>query len=143
MDICTAVKISNGTGYFEDAGVGAGRKTEAISNQFKHAVAGGIQFTIFLDETRRHLGVAVDFGAFVTLQLKLTRLLHPFGYGGGALGFASISQVAVFYGGNFDVDVDPVQQRAGDTRTVAMNGNRGAGAGVGRIRKVPTGTGVC
>ena len=143
MDGIAAVEIGNSAGYFEDTGIGAGRETEAVGDQFQHAVAGRVQFAVFLDETRRHLGVAVDFGAFVALQLQFSGMLHPFGYGSGTFRFTTIGQISVFHSRHFDVNVDPVQQRAGDAGAVTVNGNRSAGARVGRIRKVPTWTGVC
>ncbi len=85
MDICTAVKIGNGAGYFEDAGVGASGEAETISDQLQHTVAGGVKFAVLLDEAWCHLGVAVDFGALVAFQLQLTGPLHPFGDGGRTL----------------------------------------------------------
>ena len=112
MDGGAAVKISNGTGNFEDARVGAGRETEAISNQLQHPVAAGVQLAVFLDETGGHLGVAVDFGAFVTFQLDFTGVFDSFGDGGGTFRFATVGEIAVLNGRNFDMDIDPVEQRA-------------------------------
>ncbi len=129
----TAVKISNRARHFKDTGVGAGRETESISNQFKHTVAAGVQFTVFFDVAGCHLGVAVDFGAFIALQLDFSRTCHSLGDLSRAFGFATVGGVAVFNRRDFDVDVDAVEQRAGDAGTVAVNGNRSAGTGVGRV----------
>ena len=74
-----AVKISNGAGYFEDAGIGSGRETEAVGDEFQHAVAGGIEFAVLFDVAGCHLGVAVDFSAFIALQLDFSRTCHSLG----------------------------------------------------------------
>ena len=44
---------------------------------------------------------------------------------------------------NFDMDVDPVQQRAGKAGTIAVDFARGAGAAMGRIAAIAARTGVC
>jgi len=133
MNRRTAIKIGNGTGYLEDTGVGAGGETEAVGHQFQHTVAAGVQFTVFLYEARSHLGIAVDFGSFVTFQLDFSRMLNAFGDCCRAFRFAPVGQITIFDSGHFDMDIDTIQQRAGDTGTVAVNGNRSAGAGVSRI----------
>jgi hypothetical protein len=133
MNVCAAVKIRNRAGNLEDAGVGAGGETETVSDHFEESVAGGVRLAELFDETGSHLGVTVDFGAFVSLQLQLAGTRYPLGYGGGAFGFTSVGQIAVFDGRHFDVDVDPVQERPGDAGTVAVDRDRGAGAGVGRL----------
>lgn len=142
-DRITAVQVRNRAGHLEDAGVSPGRETEAVGDQFQHAVAGRVQFAIFLDETRRHLGVAVDLGATVALQLQFAGAPHPSGNRRGTFGFAAICQVAVFDRRNFDVDVNPVQKRTGDAGAVAVDRNRRTGAGMGGVGQVAAGAGVC
>ncbi len=143
MNRRAAVKIGDGTGNLEDAGIGAGGETEAVGDQFQHPVAGGVQLAVFLDEAGCHLGVAVDFGSFVAFQLQFTRAFHPPGDGGGTFRFAPVGEVAVFYGRYFDMDVDAVKERAGDARPVTVDTDRSAGAGVGRVGKIAAGAGVC
>ena len=138
-----AVEICNGAGEFEDAGIRPGGETEAVGDQFQHAITGGVQFTVFLDETRSHLGIAVDFGTFVALKLEFPRTLYPLSNGRGTFRFSPVRKVAILDSRDLDVDVDTVEQRPGDARPVVMNSHRGAGAGVGRIGKVAAGTGVC
>ena len=72
MDICTTIKVGDGAGYLEDAGVGAGGEAEAVCYQLQHPVAGGVQVTVFFDKAGCHLGVAVDFSPFVALQLDFS-----------------------------------------------------------------------
>ena len=69
MDICTTIKVGDSAGHLENTGVGSGREAEPVGYQFQHTVAGSVKFAVFLDEARRHLGVAVYFCAFVALQL--------------------------------------------------------------------------
>jgi hypothetical protein len=139
----TAVKISNRARHFKDTGIGAGGEPEAVGDQFQHAIAGGIEFAVFFDEAWSHLGVAVYFGPFVAFQLDFTGVLHPFGDGCRTFRFSPVGEVTVFDSRDFDVNVDTVKQRAGDAGTVAVNSHRSAGAGVGWVGKIPTGTGVC
>ena len=79
MYVRAAVQIGNRAGDLEDAVVGAGREPQAVGDQLQHAVAGSVKFAVFLDEARRHLGVTVDFGAFVSFQLYLSRTCHSLG----------------------------------------------------------------
>ena len=69
MDGVAAVKVCDGAGHLENACVGSRRETEPISDQLQHPIATGVQFTVFLDEARRHLGVAVYFGSFIAFNL--------------------------------------------------------------------------
>ena len=71
MNTCTAVKISDCPGNFQNSGIGTGRETEAVGDQLQHPIAAGIQFAVLFDEAGCHLGVAVDFSAFVAFQLDL------------------------------------------------------------------------
>lgn len=123
MDICTAVKIGNGASNFEYSGVSASRKTEAVGYQLQHTVAGGVQFTVLLDEAWRHLGVAMDFGAFIALQLDFSRTCHSLGNFSGTFRVAPIHEITIFDCRHLDMDVDPIEQRPGNTRSITVNGN--------------------
>ena len=114
MNVRTSVKIGYGSGNFQNTGISTGREAEAVGNQLQHAIAGGVKFTVFLDEAWGHLGVTVDFGAFVALQLDFSGMLHALGNGCGTFGFAPIGEVAVFDSGDFDMDVNAVEKRPGD-----------------------------
>ncbi len=143
VDVVRGVEVGNGTGNLEDAVIGARREPQTVGDQFQHAVSVGIQFAIPLDEAWRHLGITVDFGAVITFQLQFPRPFHPPGNVGGAFCFATVGQVTVFDGRYFDVDIDAIQQWSGDAGAVALNGDRGAAAGMNRIGQVAAGAGVC
>jgi hypothetical protein len=81
-----------------------------ISNSF----TGGVQFAVLLDEAGCHLGVAMDFSAFVAFQLESAGMFHSLGNVCRAFRIAPVGKVAVFDRRNFNMDVDPVQQRTGD-----------------------------
>ena len=104
-------QVGDGAGHLEDAVVGAGGKSQAVGDQFQHAVAGVIQFAVFLDKTGRHLGVAVDFRTLVALQLDLSRAFHPPGNLRGAFRLSPVGQVTVFDRRHLDVDINAVQKR--------------------------------
>ena len=109
MNVCAAVEIGNRAGYFEDAGVGSGGETETISYQFQHAVAGGVEFAVFLDEAGCHLGIAVDFGAFIALQLDFSRTCHSLSDLSGTLRVTPVYEVTIFDCRNLDMNVDSVE----------------------------------
>ena len=128
-----AVEISNGAGYLENAGISTGGEAETVGDQFQHPVTGSVEFAVFFYVAGCHLGVAVDFGAFIALKLDLPGALDPFGNCGRTLSFATVGEVAIFNGRYFDMDIDAVKQRAGDAGTIAVDGDGGAGAGVGLV----------
>lgn len=113
----TPVEIGNGAGHLEDTSIGAGRETEAVGDQLQHAVAAGVQFAIFLDGAGGHLGVAVDFGPLVALELDLPRTLHPLGNGSGTFCLAPIGKIAVFNRRHFDMYVDQTGRVEGMIRS--------------------------
>ena len=86
-DVGGAFEVGDGAGDFEDAVVGAGAHVHALHGVFQFFQASGVGFGIFVQEGRRHLGVAVDAG-FV---LESAFLQHPRGndtLADGCAGFA-------------------------------------------------------
>jgi len=69
---------------------------------------------MFADMAGGHLGVGVNLCPFEALALPLAGGFHPAGYGGGTFTVSPVSQVAVFDCRDFDVNINPVQQRPGD-----------------------------
>ena len=143
MNVCTAVKIGDGAGYLQDAIIGACGEAEPVGDQLQHSISACVQFAVFFDEAGRHLGVTVYFSPFVAICLNVAGMFHPRCNGCGAFSFATVSQIAVLDSRYLDVDVDPVQQWAGNAGTVAVNGNRGTGAGMDRVGEITAGAGVC
>ena len=61
---------------------------------------------------------------------------------GGAFGGGVAAELLVLHGGDFDVDVDAVEQRAADFGDVALDHGRGAHALAGLVVEVAAGAGV-
>jgi len=141
-DIVTVFKIGNRPGNFEYPVVGAGGETEAVGDHLQEAIAGGIQFAVLSYEAGCHLGVAMDFCPFKTFPLEFAGCFDPFGDCFRAFTIGPVGQVAVFYCRDFDVDVNPVHEGAGDTGAVAMYITRRAGTGMGRVTEIAAGARV-
>jgi len=74
-DVGGAFEVGDGAGDFEDAVVGAGGHVHAFHGIAKFLEAGGVGLSVFVQEGRGHLGVAVDAG----LVLESAFLEHPGG----------------------------------------------------------------
>jgi hypothetical protein len=51
MNVCTPVKIGDGAGYLEDAGIGSGGETKSVSDQYflmKRGVIWALQWILVL-----------------------------------------------------------------------------------------------
>lgn len=84
----------------------------------------------------------MDFHPFEAVALQSAGSFDSGGDVRGAFAVAAVGQVAVFDRRHFDMDVDPVHQRAGDARAVAVDVTGGAGAGVCRVAQIAAGAGV-
>src|SRR5690348_10442101 len=131
------IEVGDGAGDFKDAVVGACGKAEAGDGVFEELFAFGRDGAVFADELGSHLGVGVGL-SFGSKAL----LLAPAGGddagadGGGILAGGRSAKLFVFHGGNFDVNVDAVEKRAGDFGDVALNHGRRAAAFAGGIAEV-------
>ena len=119
-DMLRAIKISNRPRHLEDARVAAGREAEALGDEFEQAVAGFVRLAMFADEACGHLGVAVD--AAVSEPLFLDRAAG-FDAQGDDLRRFGVGAVDV-HRRDFDLDVDAVEQGAGDSGTIALYSRR-------------------
>jgi hypothetical protein len=88
----------------------------------------GIRFAELLDETGGHLGVAMDFGSFETLKLEVATVFEPCCDCCRRFTVCPICQVAVFYGRNFDMEINSVEQRPGYAGAVTVDHDWCAGA---------------
>lgn len=143
MDIVRSFQVGDRAGNLENAGVGAGGEAEPVGDHLQETVARGVKFAVLTNMAGGHLGVGVNFRPFEALALPLAGSFNPAGYGGGAFTVGPLSQVAVFYRRDFDVNVDPIQQRAGNAGAVAVNIARSAGAGMIGVAQKTARAGVC
>ena len=74
-DVGAGLEVGDGAGDFEDAVVGAGTHVHAFHGVLQLLQAGGVGLGVFVEQGRRHLGVAVDAG-FV---LEAALLQHSVG----------------------------------------------------------------
>ena len=86
-DVGGAFEVGDGAGDFEDAIVGAGAHVHAFHGVLQLLQTGGVGLGVFVEQGRRHLGVAVDAG----LVLEAAFLQHSGGddaLADGSAGFA-------------------------------------------------------
>src|SRR4051812_35798455 len=98
---------------------------------------------MLLDLARAHPGVAIYFRIGVkTALLFLARGLDPLTNRNGIFFGARARDVAVFDGGDFDMEIDPIEERAGDALAIPLDLSRAAAAFAFQIAEVSAGTWV-
>lgn len=132
-DLRAPLQVGNGAGHLQYPRVASGGEPETVGHHLQHPVPRLICFAELPDHSGRHLGVAAHLGAGEARLLHLARPGYTRRDGTGPLALAAVGQVPVLNCGDFDVDVDAVQKRTGDARTVALDYERGAGAEVNGI----------
>jgi hypothetical protein len=86
------------------------------------------------------VGIGVQAGtAAEALTLEAAGPLHPRSDGGAGFLAQRSNEITVGDGRHLQVDVDPVQQRPGDPRSVAFDLQRSAAARVDRIVEIAAG----
>ncbi len=140
LDVGGGFEVGDGAGEAEDFVVGAGAEAEFLAGLFEERFARFVEFAEFADFARGHAGVGAvggETGALVVAGGD--DLFAQVGAGGAGLVGA---EVAVGDGGDFDVNVDAIEERAGDAAHVGLDLARGAAALVARVAVVAAGTGV-
>ena len=95
------------------------------------------------DVARRHVGVGVDPRPIgEPLALHHPRPVDPFPHRVTRLPTAFARQRLVFHGRDFEMDVNPIEQRPRNAREIALHHHRAARAGVVRIAEPAAGTGI-
>jgi hypothetical protein len=95
---------------------------------------------VLLDLARTHSRVAVDFlvGTKAGL-LPLARTSHPIADRGRTFFRARARDIAVFHRGNFDVQIDTIEQRSGNSLPSALDLERPTSAFAFQITEVSAG----
>src|SRR5207237_8150380 len=75
-------------------------------------------------------------------SLALARILDAGAHGGGLLAAVLVLERAVIEVGDLDVEIEAIEERAGEAREVAGDALSGAGAGALRGAAVAAGAGV-
>ncbi len=107
-------QIGDGAGQLEDAVVSARGKLQAGHGGFHQAAAGIIQNAERANFRRAHIRVASDRAVREALALALAGRFHPRAYGRRGFPQARVAQFLVFHPRHLDMDVNAVEQRAGD-----------------------------
>jgi hypothetical protein len=143
LDTIALLQIGDGARHLENAVVGAGRQTQMVDRPLQEFFALLVDRTVAADVAGGHMGVAEQLGmAFEAGQLSLTGSVDPFAYRGGRLAGRLAHQVVEGDSGDLHVEIDPVEEGAGDTRPVALDRQRRAGAFVMGIAQIAAGTGI-
>jgi hypothetical protein len=148
-------EVGDGAGDLEDAVVGAGAEALLLHGALEEALGVGGQLAEGADLLGGHLGVSKDgstwgagraFGAdggFEEAACWISRAART-----RARISVEPSELApprsslVLHGGDFDVDVDAVEQRAADLGDVTLDHRRGAHAFAGLVIEVAAGSRV-
>jgi hypothetical protein len=128
LDIFGAGKIGDGAADFKDAAVGAGAQAQFVDGGFKKFLRVLIHGAIALDIARAHLRVGVDGPFLKPSKLDVARVIDALA--NRFRGFAGIAagKILVAYRRHFDLNVDPIEERARYARAVALDLQRRADA---------------
>jgi hypothetical protein len=121
-------EVGDGAGDFQDAVVGAGAEALLGHGAFEQAFAIGGERAGDADVAGGHLGVAVQlfFRRGEAFELFLAGANDAVANLGGGFRLVGGAHFFVVHGGNVDVDIDAVHERAGDFRDVALDHGSGA-----------------
>lgn len=137
----SALEVGYGARDFQDAVVGAGGEATALDGGSEELFAIGGDGAVFADELGRHLRIGVEFFfAAVALDLNSAGAQDAVTHACGAFDVSVAAQLFVFHGGDCDVDVNTVEQRAGNFRDVTLNLYRRAMTFAGAVSEKSAGT---
>jgi len=141
LDLIRGVEVGEGAGDLEDAVVGAGGEIEVVHRLLQQGVGLGFELAVLADELGGHGAVGGDSGVLgKTLLLDEPAALHPLADGLRILAAAiAARQLFVVHGRDFDVEVDAVEQRAGDPLAVFLDLAGGTAAFPFRVTEVTAG----
>jgi hypothetical protein len=136
LDLVAILEVGHGAGDAQDPVIGAGGEPDAGDGILHLFLGFGIQFAEAAQSARRHLRIAVDAERLEALALQVARSKDALANRGGFFRPFVLGQLFVFHRGHLDVQIDPIEQRAGHARQVPLNQRRCAGAIVQHITKV-------
>ncbi len=110
FDPLAADEIGDGAGDLEDAGVAAGRKAEAVGDHFQQPPAGLVDRAELADMAGLHAGIGVQAEGSQPLVLDFPGTVDAGEDGAGRFGILGVGEVAMRYTGDFDVQIDAIEQ---------------------------------
>jgi hypothetical protein len=108
--------------------MGPGTQPEGFKSLLHQSERRRIQLAVFTDIGCAHGAVGFRFTSPETFLLPLSRLVHPFSDGSGGFPSFPFAQCLKIHFRHLDVDVNAIQQRAGNLGPVPLHLVRGAGA---------------
>ena len=136
-------EVGNGTGDFENAVVGAGREVELLHGLFKEHGAFFRDDAVLAHDLGAHVGVGAGHGkAEKSGFLKIATVHDALANGGGRFGFLVGCELFIVNEGDFDVEVDAVEEGAGNLGAIGFNLARAAAALTDRVSIKPTRAGI-
>lgn len=131
------IEIGDGAGDFEETIVGAGAEAHFLHRQLERPLPGVIEGAEGANLAGREIGVVEATGLLEGAGGE-NAVAHALGGGAGVVG----AEFFVGHGGDFDVEVDAVQEGPADFSEVALDDAAGATALAAGIAVVAAGTSV-
>ncbi len=136
-------EVGEGAGDFEDAVVGAGGEVHVVHGVLEVGAAFGVELTVGFHLSRGHGAVDVGAGAFgEALGLDGAGLLDAGADGGGGFALFGGGEGFVVDEGDFDMEIDAVEERAADALAVFLDEGRATAAFAFGIAIIAAGAGV-
>jgi hypothetical protein len=129
-DVGRSRQVGDRAGQLEHAVVGPRREVQLAHRRLHQPLPGAVERAVRAHLGRPHIGVGQQPGATEALGLAHARRRDPLAHGAGGLALPFRSQFFVIHAWHLDVDVDPVEQRAGDALLVARDNRGRVGAGL-------------
>ena len=139
LDLFGSVQISDGAADFQDAAVGARAEPEFVDGRLEQLLRRVIHGAVALDVFGAHLGVGVNLPIDKTLQLDGAGGIHPLSYLTRTFSGIFVGELLITQSRHFDLNIDPIKQRAGNLGPVALDLQWRAGAFLLRIGEKSTG----
>ena len=141
LDFFGAGEIGDGTADFEDPAVGAGAQTQFVDRGFEQSLCVVINGTIALDVSCAHLGIGVNVSFLKPLQLNRARIVDPLADELRRFAGVAAGEILIADRRHFDLNVDAIEERAGDAGAIALDLQRRADAFFLRIGEKTAGHG--
>jgi two-component sensor histidine kinase len=142
LDLLARFEIRNRARDPQDPVVGASREPQPRDCVLHQLLTFPIQFAKTTERARRHLGIAENAEGLETARLALPSGENALPDGRRFFAFLVLGQFFVFHGGNLDVQIDPVEQRTGDSRKITLDQGRRAIAFVQRVAGITARAGI-
>jgi len=143
MDILRGIEVRDGAGQFQYSRVRPRGKAELLHGRIEQCLGVGFECAVFLDMPCFHLPVCINpFVVLKTLKLDIPCCDNPLPDVVRFLTHGSVRQLFIRHRRHLDMDIYPVEQRAGNLVPVTVDLSMGAGALMTAIAEIPARTGV-